>query len=177
MAAAPVRPWRAPESRAEDNVSFLHAKPAKRENSGEVQSMQSWRPQSVLNKRNQAAAQSAIAKMNEALRGDGSKIEGRRTASGINAVASRLSVLLLAGPLIKPSIKGMIAAEAINEVKRKSAFRSILKTAERAASKAEQAIPAVSARRTAAKGGRFVFASITALTKPPRYIWPSPPRL
>ena len=115
--------------------------------------------------------------MNEALRGDGSKIEGRRTASGINAVASRLSVLLLAGPLIKPSIKGMIAADAINEVKRKSAFRSILKTAERAASRAEQAIPAASARRTAAKGGRFVFASITALTKPPRYIWPSPPKL
>ena len=41
------------------------------------------------------------------------KIEGSLAASGMKAVAKRLSVLLLAGPLIKPSIKGMIAAEII----------------------------------------------------------------
>ena len=113
IAAAPARPWRPPDNNADVNESFLHAKPAKREKAGEVPSMQSWRPQALRKSRNQAAAASASAKINEAFKGDGSKIEGSLAASGTKAVAKRLSVLLLAGPLIKPSINGMIAAEII----------------------------------------------------------------
>ena len=177
MAAAPVRPWRAPESRAEDKVSFLHSKPAKRENSGEVPSIQSRRPQPVRKSRNQAATQSASANIKEALSGEGSKIEGSLAASGIKGVARRLSVLLLAGPLINPSINGMIAADAINDVKRKSAFLRIFNNAERAASRAEETAAAVNASSRARTAGTPGFAklaplasatSITALTKPPR---------
>ena len=108
--------------------------------------------------------------MKVTFKGDGSNIEGSLTASGIKGVARRLSVLLLAGPLIKPSINGIIALEAIKEVKRKSAFLSILKTAERAASRAEQAAAAVSASKKAKGAGLTSpsFASRMALTKPPR---------
>ena len=171
MAAAPARPWRAPERRAEVNESFLQSKPAKRENSAEVPSMQSRRPQPVRKSRKKAATQSKRAKIKETFRGEGSKIEGSLVASGIKAVARRVSLLLLAGPLIKPSIKGMIAEDAIKEVKRKSALRRILNTAERPASRAEEAAAAASASKTAKAGGSPLFpkaASITALTKPPR---------
>ena len=113
MAAAPARPWRPPDNNADVNESFLHAKPAKRAKAGEVPSMHSWRPQLQRKSKSQAAAQSARAKISDAFKGDGSKIEGSLAASGMKAVARRLSVLLLAGPLIKPSIKGMIAAETI----------------------------------------------------------------
>ena len=116
MAAAPARPWRPPESNAELRESLRPAKPAKRENSGLVPSIHSWRPQDVRLSKNHAAAQNASARMNEALSGDGGRIEGRRTCSGIKGVASRLSVVLLKGPLTRPSINGIMAAEAINEV-------------------------------------------------------------
>ena len=118
--------------------------------------------------RNHAATHKASAARNEAFNGDGGKIEGKRTCSAINGVASRLSVVLRKGPLTRPSINGIIAAEAINEVNRKSAFRKILKTAERAAIKAEQAKAASRAMVTASAAPKFNFASSTALTKPPR---------
>ena len=121
--------------------------------------------------KSQAAAQSASAKIKDALRGEGSKIEGSLAASGMKGVARRLSLLLLAGPLIKPSIKGMIAAEAIKEVKRKSALRKIFNTAERAARRPEEIRAALTARKRARGSGRPASASpasITALTKPPR---------
>ena len=168
MAAAPVRPWRPPESRADESESFRQAKPTKRENSGEMPRILICLPQAVRLIRNQSPAQRARAIINEAFKGDGSSIEGRRTASGIKGVARRLSVLLLAGPLIKPSKKGMIAAEAINDVNKKSALRKILNTAERPANIAEQMKAAATAKSTAKNAGRLQFARIIALIKPPR---------
>ena len=92
MAAAPARPWRAPENSADVKESFLQAKPAKRENSAEVPSMQSCLPQLLRFSKNQTAIQSARANINEAFKGDGCNIEGSRTDSGIKEVARRLSV-------------------------------------------------------------------------------------
>jgi hypothetical protein len=87
-------------------------------------------------------------------------------------VASRLLVCPLAGPLIKPSINGIIAADAINEVNKKSAFLRIFNTAEKSAirpgikkasSKLRQsASPAVHQFET------VIFARKTAVIKPPR---------
>ena len=93
--------------------------------------------------KNQAPAQRARAAINEVFKGDGGKMPVSRTESAMNGVASRLSVVLLKGPLINPSIKGIIAAEAINEVKRKSAFLKILKTAESPAMRAEHPRPSL----------------------------------
>ena len=129
--------------------------------------------------KNQAPAQRARAAINEVFKGDGGKMPVSRTESAMNGVASRLSVVLLKGPLINPSIKGIIAAEAINEVKRKSAFLKILKTAESPAMRAEQAKAASRAQAMAMQAPNgfpdtsqapfaLIFASKTALTKPPR---------
>ena len=152
MATAPVRPWRPPENSADVNESFLTLKPAYLENSDEMPSVQICLPQAVRFNKNHRPAQRITATINEAFNGEGSIIEGRRTDSGMKGVARRLSVLLLAGPLIKPSKNGMIAAEAINDVNKKSALRRILKTAESAARIAEQIKAAATARRTAKKG-------------------------
>lgn len=153
---------------AEVIESFRHAKPAYLENSGEMPSMQICLPHAVRFKRNQSPIQNIRAIIKEAFNGDGSNIELRRTASGMKGVARRLSVLLLAGPLIKPSKKGIIAAETINDVNKKSALRKILNTAEKAANTAEQIKDAATAKSIAKKTGSLQFARIIALIKPPR---------
>ena len=116
--------------------------------------------------------QSAMATRKEAFKGEGFNIEGSRAPRGINGVANRFSVWLLAGPLIKPSINGMIAADAINEVKRKSALRRILSTADKSAIKPDSKNAAQSARNTAGivapRDNSPKLASNIALAKPPR---------
>ena len=172
MAAAPVRPWSPPEIKAALRVSFRQAKPAKRENSGDTPSMHSWRPQELRLSKSQTAAQRTSAIIKEALRGEGGKSPGSLSLGEIKGVARRLSVLLRAGPLIRPSINGIRAAEAINEVKRKSALRKILSRAERPAMRAEEIKAAASAikrrRGGKAKPAFSRPASNIALTKPPR---------
>ena len=54
--------------------------------------------------------------MNEAFKGDGGKMLVRRSCSGINGVAKRLSVRLLNGPLINPSIKDIIPLVNVGDV-------------------------------------------------------------
>ena len=149
MAAAPHSPCIPPEMKAELILSEGHAKPANRENSGEMPRSVSWRPHAVLLSIKQRAMQITMAVMKEALRGEGLKIEGRRAPLGMKGVANRFSVWLLAGPEIKPSINGIIAADAINEVKRKSALRRIFSRADKSAITPDAAKASTSAINTA----------------------------
>ena len=171
-AVAPHRPCIPPEINADVILSVGHAKPANREKAGETPSTVIWRPHAVLLSMNQSNMQRAMATRSEAFKGEGFNIEGRRAPRGINGVANRFSVWLLAGPLIKPSINGMIAADAINEVKRKSALRRILSTADKSAIKPDSKNAAQSARNTAGiaapRDNSPKLASNIALAKPPR---------
>ena len=122
--------------------------------------------------RSQTAPQRSRAAGKEAFRGDGGKMLVSRKCGAIKGVARRLSVVLRKGPLMSPSIKGMIAAEAINDVKRKSALRKIFRTAESPAIKAEQINAAAREIRMAGKDSVKPavpsFGRMMALTKPPR---------
>ena len=170
MAAAPANPCMPPEIKAALYKSFVFEKPAKRENSGEVPSMQICLPQPLRFKRCQRPAQRIRASIKDMFKGDGSNIEEKRTFSGIKGVASRLSVLLLAGPLINPSIKGIIAAEAMKEVKRKSALRNTLSRADKSAVRGEAVKARLRASRIDKGAGKFSpkAESSMALMKPPR---------
>ena len=138
-AAAPQQPCRPPEIKAELMESFLQSKPAKRANSRDVPSIQVFRPQEVLFSISHKPAHKRAAEKKDIFIGEGLRIEGKRTSAGMYGVASRFAVFPLVGPLIRPSIKGMMAAEAIKDVKRKSAFRRIFRTADTSAISPEKA--------------------------------------
>ena len=65
--------------------------------------------------------QSPIAKKMEQFRGEGLKILENLYCGRIYGVANKFPVLVLNGPEMSPSIKGIIADEVINVVNKKSA--------------------------------------------------------
>ena len=100
----------------------------------------------------QSARQSARAIINETLSGDGGSSCASRSWGAMNGVASRFSVLLRAGPAIRPSMNGIMAAEAIKDVNRKSAPRRRLRAADKIVTRAGRAKDSARARR--ARGSR-----------------------
>ena len=102
------------------------------------------------------------------------KVEGgirlaKRNFCAIKGVARRLSVLLLNGPITSPSIIGIRAEDAKNEVKRKSAFLVCLRRPEIKAIRPEARAAAIKARgRARAAGRKFTWARIIAATNPPK---------
>lgn len=98
--------------------------------------------------------QSIIAIKNEILSGDGFIICGSLNEGCIKGVARRFADLFLKGPVIKPSIKGIIAAEIIKDVKRKSALRKRFKNAESKVRLPEIMIASIEANNRAIMGGR-----------------------
>ena len=108
---------------------------------------------------------------------DGRMSEGKRNFWSINGVAKRLSVLLLNGPVINPSISGITAEEAKKDVNKKSASLYFFRSPEINASKPELKNAARRAIKTAGMAAQLPsFAKIIPATNPPRYICPSPPK-
>ena len=101
---------------------------------------------------------------------DGGRMLLNLTASGINGVAKRLSVLLLQGPAINPLITGQMALEAKNDVNKKSAFLKCFKRPLVSDKRPETVKAAMSAIKIQMNGGRASGkkASIKAPIKPPR---------
>ena len=103
-----------------------------------------------------------------AFSGEGGKIDSNLNDSGINAVESKFTDSLRKGPEINPSIRGTIAAEIINEVRRKLALRYFLKSAEIRAIPPESAAEIKKQRLTAKNGLQLLRAeSVTAVKNPP----------
>jgi len=91
-----------------------------------------------------------------------------RAESGINGVESKLSERLLKGPAISPSITGIIAADDIKDVNKKSEFRFNLKNAQRHAIAADAIIASKSeSGRVSATGTDWKVCRTIAQTNPP----------
>ena len=133
--------------------------PENREKSSEIPKMQSFLPYAVLKIKKKNNIKIKIAAKKVKLSGEGGKICENLYFSEINAVARRLSDSLLKGPEINPSIKGIIAAETMYVVKRKSAFLYCFKNAQKSDSKPLTQKAAKTEKTTAKIVGKFVFPS------------------
>lgn len=87
-------------------------------------------------------------------RGEGFKMPGNLWDCEIKGVARRFAALFLNLPAMNPSMSGIIAAEIINEVNRKSALRYFLRNAEKIVNIPDRQNAAANASVRAIQAGR-----------------------
>ena len=122
----------------------------------------------VLKIKNPPSIHKKIAAKKEAFSGEGFRIDLNLKFSGMNAVESKFTDSLLNGPEIKPSISGTIAAEIMNDVRRKLALRYFFKRADKRAIPPENAAEIKKQRVTAKIGLKFLSEErMIAVKNPP----------
>ena len=92
--------------------------------------MQIFLPVFVLKRKNPINTNMEIITKKDRFNFEGGNIELYRNDKGINSVAKRFPVFPLNLPETRPSINGIIAAEIIKDVNKKSALNLIFKNAE-----------------------------------------------